>query len=792
MDKAKKVLQTIFKKDNFLTGQEQILKMLFLNQNAAAIFPTGAGKSLCFQLPSLVLPGVVVVITPLIAIMKDQVDYLKSIGIKAEALSSLVASKAYSEALNKLVAGKLRIVYVAPERFANKAFVDIISKCRISLLAIDEAHCVSEWGFNFRPDYLRLAAIIKNIKAERTLVVTATAADRVVQDLKREFRIPPENVIKTGFYRKNLHLKAQLVSKDRKNEMLLQSLLDPSKPIGSTIIYVTFRRTAEEVCDFLRGRPEMVGRGVCFYHAKLERGTRAKIQKWFVESSMGIVVSTIAFGMGVNKPNIRYVYHYSLPASLEAYAQGIGRAGRDGEEATCELLSDVGSDVKDIERLIVRETPNLATIMKMLHDLLNLSKVNGDRRCTIKSFEGAQNWSISQTKLDTFLAQMEALGHMSLEPVGYYEKSVKFHESFNEENLAEIGTYLLENNLAAQLRELEHVQNMLTFLTYDGCQYQHMGRYFGDKFVTECGHCNYCVSKSSIEVRQLPVLGSKPAYERYKEAFGVAKSKKDQEGKVAEVESVEEVCTCVALGLKWTYKPQELKDLPPQTFGIAKEFEGRFVYSHLPDLATFKTTLESWPTPEYVYEALLGTTKRPFFARFSWDPKKGSLANVRTSFMNFLIAVMYETMRVQLDLTCVSMSKVTDSPTISKKENEEWLLQIDHDQIFANAMDLKKFYKALHTRICFPKTEEEKEWKTHLFMSMSDERTFVRLVPIYHLNVCEPIYIGARITTESVKEPDFETKLYGVYNDKKALFNVDNLPAVGSAPIGMVFGVSDG
>jgi ATP-dependent DNA helicase RecQ len=332
---------------------------LLAGKSAAAVFPTGGGKSLCYQLPSQMLPGTTVVVSPLIALMKDQCDALASRGIAAARFDSTMSTQDYTTAMQGVRSGATKLLYVAPERFFNERFRASIGNLRVSLFAVDEAHCISRWGHNFRPDYLKLGELAKQLKAERVLALTATATPAVLDDIREAFSIAKEDAIRTRFFRPNLQLFSRVVS-DAQRDKVLAALMT-SRPTGPSIVYVSLQKTAESVAELLvaAGLPARP------YHAGMEDDVRAETQKWFLGSSDGIVVATIAFGMGIDKPNIRYVYHYNPPGSLEAYAQEIGRAGRDGNDSICELLL-VPEDRVVLENFTFGDTPTRQAVGRLL------------------------------------------------------------------------------------------------------------------------------------------------------------------------------------------------------------------------------------------------------------------------------------------------------------------------------------------------------------------------------------------------------------------------------------------
>jgi ATP-dependent DNA helicase RecQ len=305
------VLQNQFKLSRFNPGQRDVIDHLLAGRSAAAVFPTGGGKSLCYQLPAVLLPGLTLVVSPLIALMKDQIDGLSARGIEARRLDSTLDADDYQAVMDDVRSGRVKLLYVAPERFNNERFRQAIDRIPISLFAVDEAHCISEWGHNFRPDYLKLPKFAQQYRADRVLALTATATRQVLDDICREFGIAPESAIRTGFYRPNLTLLTTPVSAADRDRLLLDRVR--SRPAGSTIVYVTLQATAEGVAKTLSA----AGVTAKAYHAGMNDEARVAVQDWFMQSEDGVIVATIAFGMGVDKRNIRYIDHYNQPKSLE-------------------------------------------------------------------------------------------------------------------------------------------------------------------------------------------------------------------------------------------------------------------------------------------------------------------------------------------------------------------------------------------------------------------------------------------------------------------------------------------
>jgi ATP-dependent DNA helicase RecQ len=356
---ARDLLRTRFALEDFRSGQAAVIQRLLSGKNVAAVFPTGGGKSLCYQLPSQMLDGTTVVVSPLIALMKDQCDALAARGIRAARLDSSLSDQEFRESMRGIRDGSIRLLYVAPERFFNERFLASVGSLDVSLFAIDEAHCISQWGHNFRPDYLKLAELSRKLNADRVLALTATATPAVLEDIRAAFSIEPEDAIRTPFHRPNLHLRSAVVCQSDHYETLRDRMKHRHR--GATLVYVSRQRTAETIAERLSAD----GIEATAYHAGMDAETRAEIQQQFLGSDNGIIVATIAFGMGIDKSDIRYVYHFNPPQSLEAYAQEIGRAGRDDEESICELLL-LPEDRVVLENFTFGDTPSRHSVGRMI------------------------------------------------------------------------------------------------------------------------------------------------------------------------------------------------------------------------------------------------------------------------------------------------------------------------------------------------------------------------------------------------------------------------------------------
>lgn len=552
--------------DRLRPGQEEVISRLLAGKNAAAIFPTGSGKSLCYQLPALALPHLTLVISPLIALMHDQLAFLRSKGIAAATLDSSLTAEESRRVMQQANDGQLKILMISVERLKNERFRRFIQQVPLSMLVVDEAHCISEWGHNFRPDYLKLPDYRRELAIPQVLLLTATATPAVMADMQAKFDIEDDGLIVTGFYRANLDLAVIPLPAEARDSWLHGELArDPAAP---TIIYVTLQHTAEACAAQLQQR----GIRARAYHAGLDATLRSQIQHDFMTGKLDCIVATIAFGMGIDKADIRRVIHYDLPKSIENYSQEIGRAGRDGQPSRCIVLAN-RSQLPVLENFVYGDTPDRLAIVALLEillqsgsewefSLLRLSNETNIRQLPLKTLlvylemagiiapaysyfaEYRFKFVLEKVEILTrfnperrlFLEQLFACAPqarswctMDFEALWQGYQGERHRAAAALDYLQQQGWIELESkqmtevyrvlrqeiDVATQADELHNLfekkehselarpQALLGFFTSSSCLSHELARYFADRAApTHCGHCSVCRG----EVAELPPL----------------------------------------------------------------------------------------------------------------------------------------------------------------------------------------------------------------------------------------------------------------------------------------------
>lgn len=479
-----KLLRSVFHMQRLRGGQQDVIDSVLDGRDTLAIMPTGSGKSLCYQVPARLLDGVTIVISPLISLMKDQTEKLLELGVQAVQLNSALTADEQRAALAGIAEGRHEIVFCTPERFAQAAFVDALKQVQIALVVIDEAHCISQWGHDFRPAYLELAASMDALGRPPLLALTATATDDVVADIERQLGRKRLHVINTGIYRANLHYGVRQVSND--GERFEQALALVRASAGVGIVYAATVKAAEAMHRHLQDS----GESVSIYHGKLPARQRKANQDAFMGGSCRVMVATNAFGMGIDKPDTRFVVHFQLPANLEAYYQESGRAGRDGEAASCTLLY-LADDQRLQRFFLVKSMPTAAELQATYRSAAALLE---DGAVTAARLTAARG-ELAASKLKICLKLLKDGGLLRQNRALHYLSGRAQPSDGLFDELAEVYAHKHQ-------RDCETLQEMVDYAVSAYCRWKLLLDYFADQVdgFERCCQCDNCRNPPAASV----------------------------------------------------------------------------------------------------------------------------------------------------------------------------------------------------------------------------------------------------------------------------------------------------
>lgn len=477
----------------FLSGQEAVVSSLLSGKDCLAVMPTGGGKSLCYQLPAMVMEGVTIVVSPLIALMKDQVDGLQRKGVPATMINSTLSGPEQSDRLRDLAEGRFKLVYVAPERFRSSQFISALKKVPVSLFAVDEAHCLSQWGHDFRPDYLRLSEAVEALDYPQTAAFTATATPEVRKDILEVLKLRDPLVSISGFERPNLSLRVRHCDGHREKYDALADLIQSQR---TGIVYCSTRKRVEEVSTTLSSR----GIKLVAYHGGMEDSDREWAQNVFLDRSYDVVVATNAFGMGIDRPDVRFVAHFDVPGSIEAYYQEAGRAGRDGEPATCELLFNY-ADTRTQEFFIDGNNPG-PDILLDVYALLHRQCGSANEPVTIPIRELAEMLNVKNTmQVSSAVVLLTRAGYLERFDVpGERTRGTRLRSPEIKDTDLELDHEAIHEK---ERRDRSKLDAMVKFCyDHSTCRQQWILEYFGESDSTPCGSCDICSEQGARTGRE--------------------------------------------------------------------------------------------------------------------------------------------------------------------------------------------------------------------------------------------------------------------------------------------------
>lgn len=490
VEKAREVLREVFGFEDFLDGQESVMEDILSGRDGSVVMPTGGGKSLCYQLPALCREGVTLVVSPLIALMKDQVDGLEKRGVAVTLINSTLSWDEQRERLDGMKRGDYSLVYIAPERFRAGSFMQALKEVKVTMVAIDEAHCLSQWGHDFRPDYMRLGGALEALERPQCVALTATATPIVREDIRKvlKLRDPFERI--SGFERPNLSFTITPVEKVAQKYARMKKVIGQHK---TGIVYCATRKKVEEVAETLHSW----GVSCIAYHGGMTDVERERTQNQFIAREADVAVATNAFGMGIDRSDVRFVIHFEIPGSIEAYYQEAGRAGRDGEASVCDLLFNY-ADTRTQDFFIEGVNPGSQLIRELYQFLLN---------------DADENFEVVRT-LDEIKEATGAKNAMALGSALTHLMRGRWVERFDVPGSRAKGTRLLQPEVLTrdlrldeasleekERRDREKLENMVQLCYANTCRQQWILEYFGETNAPLCGSCDVCLGEENSERR---------------------------------------------------------------------------------------------------------------------------------------------------------------------------------------------------------------------------------------------------------------------------------------------------
>jgi ATP-dependent DNA helicase RecQ len=563
----RRTMRDVFGIRRLRPGQEDVIRSIVAGRDTLAIMPTGAGKSLCYQLPALHLRGTTVIVSPLISLMKDQVDKLEASGVEAIQLNSSLTDREQKESVEQIERSGGDFVFTTPERLTDPDFLSKLKKAEIDFVVVDESHCISEWGHDFRPSYLALGSAIKALGSPPVLALTATATPEVVADIQKQLGLRRMEVINTGIYRPNLRYEVLRVTNEQEKRQHLARILRETE--GAGVVYCATVKAVESLVDFFRGsdfelRP---------YHGKLASGERRENQELFMSGALKAMIATNAFGMGIDKPDIRFVAHYQMPGSLESYYQESGRAGRDGGGARCSLLYQL-DDRRTQLFFMGGRYPKESDIVSVYDALRSLSGRGQARLSDIQERAAG----VADAKVRVILSMLKEAGAVR---EGRYSRFTTAREDLTREEAEELSRRCAEKGE----KDRRKLEALMRYGQSAECRWKLLHEYFAEDFPEEsCDLCDNCTNpleeqlglapketKEAKESKEAKVSKEEaarpksatapPEVAREFEKGDAVETAKYGAGRVAEVEG-DKLVISFPDGEKRTFKSEFVKRLP--------------------------------------------------------------------------------------------------------------------------------------------------------------------------------------------------------------------------------------